>query len=267
MRGLSRAVGKLRLTLEQREWIQGRNSVIMQRTLHALPSLRGRVLFAVLFIARISPIASAQTADLMKPLTLSQLWSLDSTYTDQQHGITFRYPSVWKPATQFGYVPPALTSASGPYENQIPSRVTGFGYSAGGFPRRIAGPYTATNLEGFGFIYSVLGVASKAECDKKAAYVARNADTSRPKLPPVRIAGRSYSVFQIAGEAMNQTYTGKLYGTYNANACYLIETGVATVLPAVVSEIQIRALTAAQLHDIDVRLWHMVETVRIVQKR
>ena len=69
--------------------------------------------------------APAQTA---KPVTLRQVWTLDTTYTDHQHGVTFRYPSAWQAATQFGYHPPALTlSATKP--------IAGFGYSEGGFPR------------------------------------------------------------------------------------------------------------------------------------
>jgi hypothetical protein len=44
-----------------------------------------------------------------KPLTLTQVWTLDATYTDHQHGVTFRYPSAWEATTQFAYHPPALT--------------------------------------------------------------------------------------------------------------------------------------------------------------
>jgi hypothetical protein len=220
-------------------------------------------MFVVLCARQMLPSPIAQTAGLPKPLTIHQVWSLDATYTDQQHGITFRYPSVWKPATGFGYVPPALTFASGPYEKQILMRVTGFGYLPGEYPRRVAGPYTTTNLEGFGLVYSVLEVASAAECDKKAAYVAKNAGNTR--LPSVKIAGRSYAVYRIAGEAMNQTYAGKLYATYSRGACYLIETGVAAVLPRATINGQLP--TPASVYDVEGQLWRLMKTVRIFAKR
>src|SRR5271168_1777101 len=85
-----------------------------------------------------------------KPLTLKQVWTLDSTYADREHGVTFRYPSTWKATTQFGYHPPALTASQG-------APIAGFGYSEGGFPRdTIVGPYAGTNLEGFGIVYSAV---------------------------------------------------------------------------------------------------------------
>jgi hypothetical protein len=43
-----------------------------------------------------------------------------------------------------GYIPPALTQSQD-------EPIAGFGYEEGGFPReRVIGPYSATNLEGFG---------------------------------------------------------------------------------------------------------------------
>ena len=87
--------------------------------------------------------AQQNTAQPSKPLTLAQVWTFDATYTDQQHGATFRYPSVWVPTTQPGYIPPALTAS-----DEKP--IAGFGYVEGGLPReRVVGPYSATNLEGF----------------------------------------------------------------------------------------------------------------------
>src|SRR5258705_7359956 len=58
-----------------------------------------------------------------KPFTLTQVWTFDATYTDQQHGVTFRYPSVWQAGTGFGYHPPALTARSD--EKQLQDLDTG----------------------------------------------------------------------------------------------------------------------------------------------
>src|ERR1700761_5403288 len=115
------------------------------------------------------PLASADdqgdrkaAADLTKPFTLDQVWALDATYTDKPHGVSFRYPAVWKSETQFAYYPPALTRSDKP--------IAGFGYSEGGFPRdRIIGPYSASNLEGFGVVYSAHPVANRSDCETIAA--------------------------------------------------------------------------------------------------
>src|SRR5581483_4602615 len=174
--------------------------------------MRRPLLLIVLFVCWGSGASGVRAVDVSKPLTLEQVWSLDSTYTDQQHGTTFRYPSVWKPAMQFGYVPPALMKLADPYENQVPQKLIGFAYMEGGFPRdRVVGPYAATNLEGFGIVYSSLPLASAAECEKKAALLASNSRIDNPGHSSVKIAGRTFSVYQTGGEAMNQTYTGKLY--------------------------------------------------------
>jgi hypothetical protein len=36
------------------------------------------------------------------PFTLTQVWTMDATYSDEQLGVTLRYPRIWKPREQFG---------------------------------------------------------------------------------------------------------------------------------------------------------------------
>lgn len=156
--------------------------------------MRRPLLLIVLFMCRGVVAPDMPAADLSKPLTLQQVWSLDSIYTDPHYGVTFHYASVWKPATQFGYVPPGLVAYLDPSGDQNPEPVKGFSYVEGGFPRdRIIGPYTAMNLEGVGFVYSVLPAASPADCEKKAASVSDNPLVDNPGHVSVKIAGRSYS--------------------------------------------------------------------------
>ena len=98
--------------------------------------------------------AGPTSAQPTTSLTLAQVWALDATYTDKQHGVNFRYPSVWQATMQFAYHPPALTGSASA------KPIAGFGYSEGGFPRdHIAGPYSGTNLEGVGFAYSAFPAA------------------------------------------------------------------------------------------------------------
>ena len=219
-----------------------------------LLSLFAAILFSSLFTSHSSAQSGRQAANLSKPLTLQQVWLFNSTYTDQQHGVTVRYPSVWKTATQFGYHPPALS------RSDLSQPIAGFAYEEGGFPRgQIVGPYASTNLEGVGFVYSVLPVTSSAECETKAASLADKFGHSS-----VTIADRSYSVYETGSAGMSQSISGQLYATYSVGACYLFETGVA-VASSVTDDM--KALTPAQVHDIEMHLWNMMKTVRIDRKR
>jgi hypothetical protein len=183
-----------------------------------------------------------------KPLTLTQVWTLDATYTDHQHGVTFRYPSAWEATTQFAYHSPALTVSEA-------TPIAGFGYSEGGFPRdRIVGPYAEMNLEGVGIVYSAVPAASAAECEAKAASL-----SDSPKHSQVMFGHRSFSVYETGEAGMSQSIGGELYATYVGSTCYLFETDV-----AVASLDDIQALTPAQLRYIDIHLLDIMKSVRIV---
>ncbi len=185
-----------------------------------------------------------------KPLTLAQVWTLDVTYTDHRHGVTFRYPSSWKSTTQFGYHPPRLTNSSA-------TPIAGFGYSEGGFPRdRIVGPYAGTNLEGVGIVYSAVPAASAAECEAKAASV-----SDSPKHSQTAFGHREFSVYEAEGIGMSQSIAGELYATYGEHTCYLFETDRAVASPGALDNIQ--ALTPAQLSSIDAHLLDIMKSVRI----
>jgi len=188
-----------------------------------------------------------------KPHTLAQVWTFDAIYTDQQHGVTFRYPSVWQAGTGFGYHPPALTSHEKP--------IAGFGYGEGGFPRdRVIGPYSATNLEGFGIVYSAISVANATECEARASTVS---ETAKHRI--VVFGGRSFSEHETGEGGMSQSISGKLYATYVGPTCYLFETDVAMASPGALDDIP--ALTPAQLRFIDAHLLNIMKSVRIVPRK
>ena len=186
-----------------------------------------------------------------KPLTLARVWRLDATYTDPRHGVSFRYPSTWKATTQFAYHPPALTGSDA-------KPIAGFGYSEGGFPRQaIVGPYTKTNLEGVGIMYSALPAGSAAECNAKAALLANEHGHTTAVF-----GGRSFSVYATGEGGMSQSISGKLYVTYAQSTCYLFETDVAVASPGVLDNIP--ALTKAQFDSIEAYLLEMMKSVRIL---
>jgi hypothetical protein len=198
------------------------------------------------------PVVQLTAPGPAKPLTLAQVWTMNGTYNDPQHGVTFRYPAVWKATTQIAYHPPALT------QSDAAKPIAGFGYSEGGFPRRKSvGPYGRTNLEGVGIVYAVVPAASVAGCKATATSV-----SGSPEGLPVTFGERSFSVYKTEGAGMSQSISGNLYATYGAPNCYLFETDVAVVSPGVVDNIQ--ALTPAQLSFIDSHLVDIIKSVQIM---
>jgi hypothetical protein len=189
-----------------------------------------------------------------KPLTLKEVWVLDATYTDQEHGVTFRYPSVWKAATQFGYHPPALT------ESDVAKPIAGFGYEEGGFPRdHIAGPYSANNLEGFGIVYSAIPAANASACETTAS---SPAETKTPEHRPVIFNGRSFSEHHTGQAGMSQSNSGRLYAIYVRPTCYLFETDVAVSSGTMDS---VQTLSPDQLRFIEDGLLKIMKSVHIAQ--
>jgi hypothetical protein len=188
---------------------------------------------------------------LAKPFSLAQVWTLDETYTDLQHGVTFQYPSVWQAELEFGYLPPALTV----FDAAKP--IAGFGYREGPFPRvSIVGPYSRFNLEGFGIVYAAVPAADAADCEAKASSVSKT-----PKRGIAVFGGRSFSEYETADGAMTQASQGTLYATYAQSVCYLFEIDVATA-SAVLDDYP--ALTPAQWHFIWGHLVNIMKSVRIM---
>jgi hypothetical protein len=214
-----------------------------------------RTLFAVSFAALLAnptfgQVGGQTPAHSAKPFTLTQVWTLDATYTDQLNGVVFRYPSVWRAETQFGYHPPALTAST-------EKPIAGFGYEEGGFPRdHVVGPYSTTNLEGFGIVYSAAPAASMAECDARATSI-----SEAPEHRTVVFGDRTFSERETGEAGMSQSVSGKLYATYVHPNCYLFETDVAVTSPGALDDIV--GLTAAQLRFIDTHLLDIMKSVRI----
>ncbi len=190
-----------------------------------------------------------------KTLTFAQVWALDATYADKLHGVVFHYPSVCQATTQFAYHSPALTRS----DSTTP--IAGFGYREGGFPREaVAGPYSGTNLEGVGFVYSAAATATDTECESTAASL-----SDSPKHSNVVIGGRSFSVYETGDAGMSQSIAGSLYATYAKRTCYLFEADVATVSSGVVDGI--KPLDPSQMKSIVGNLTDIVNSVRIAPEK
>jgi hypothetical protein len=187
-----------------------------------------------------------------KPLSQAQVWKTDAAYTDPQHGVTFRYPSTWKAETQFGFHAPALTDS-----DQQP--IAGFGYEEPDNSQHpdATGPYSGTNLEGFGIVYSAASAVNANECDARAAKVG-----DAPKHRTVMFYGRSFAEYETGEAGMSQSNDGNLYATYVQPFCYLFETDEATVSPSAMDVP--KALSSAQEHFIHAHLLDIMKSVRIL---
>ena len=211
--------------------------------------------FAPLLLTAIYGLEGEQASTSpAKPLTLKAVWVLDATYTDQEHGVTFRYPSVWKAATQFGYHRPALT------ESDVAKPIAGFGYEEGSFPRdHIVGPYSANNLEGFGIVYSAIPAANASACETTASSIA---ETKTTEHQPVVFNGRSFSEHYTGQAGMSQSNSGRLYAIYVRPTCYLFETDVAVASGTLDS---VQALSPDQMRFIEDGLLKIMKSVHIAQ--
>lgn len=170
--------------------------------------------------------------------------------------MTFRYPSAWKAATQFGYHPPALT------ESDVAKPIAGFGYEEGSFPRdHIVGPYSANNLEGFGIVYSAIPAANASACETTASSLA---ETKTPEHRPVIFNGRSFSEHHTGQAGMSQSNSGRLYAIYVRPTCYLFETDVAVSSGALTID-SVQTLSPDQLRVIEDGLLKIMKSVHIAQ--
>jgi hypothetical protein len=212
------------------------------------------LLVSSVFVQTPSPHAEQGSERPKKPFTISQVWTLNAIYRDPKRSVMFRYPSTWDEATQFGFERSAL--------RELPTKpIAGFGYEEGGFPRdRIVGPYSSTNLEGFGVVYSAVQVTAADKCERMAASLSRVA-----RRGTVAFGGRSFSDYEVGEAGMSQGFTGDLYATFADSTCYLFETDVAWAAAAISDNIS--ALTTAQNDFINAHLLNIMRTVRIAPGR
>ena len=187
-------------------------------------------------------------------LTPQQFWRLDKVYTDEEHAVSFRYPSAWRSTNQFGYHAPMLTAAAASGEAKM--TVTGFGFGEGD-PAGNEGPhgaYAGTNLEGFGMVYGVEPARSAAECDARAASY-----SDVPKGSVIAIAGRAFVRRKVGDAGMSQTESGNLYSTYAEHSCYLFETDTVTSGAALDNP----STSPVPQGSIDAHLFRIVQSIRI----
>ena len=165
-------------------------------------------------------IASAWVQHLpaaVRSPTAKQLWTLNGRYSDARHGVTFRYPEVWKATTNFGMHEPALTTTD------LLTPTAGFGYGVNSnTPANM--PYGQTTTEGFGVVYT----ADAGACAALGATLAKSS-----LHETVMIHGRTYTTRGTSDAGMSQSISGTLYTTYADTTCCLFEVDEANMASGV----------------------------------
>jgi hypothetical protein len=186
-----------------------------------------------------------------KRLTVAQVWALDATYTDREHGVTFRYPSVWTAGNDFAYHQPILT------ESNDARIIATYGYDTRNpSPDGPASPYSGTNLEGYGISYATAAGANQTQCETMAAAVA---DTKIHKS--VLIGMRHFSNYEVGEGGMSQSTGGDLYVTFAGSTCYFFETDAGWITMGVFDDV--RPLSTRNSAFIFAHLWTVMQSVRI----
>lgn len=199
-------------------------------------------------LAQNAPTPPNRTA---KPLTQAQLWALDKVFTDSEHGVTFRYPSVWKAGTDFAYHPPVLTNSD---DAKI---VAAFGYDTmDPPPGGPSNPYAGTDLEGFGFTYATADASNRTQCEEMAATLA---DKKNHKT--ILIGRRPFSNYEVAQAGMSQSTGGDLYVTFAGATCYFFETDTGWIAPGVADDA--KTLPERQSGYIQDQLFKIMNSVKI----
>lgn len=150
-------------------------------------------------------------------LTVKAFWTLNSTYVDKKHGVSFRYPSVWSKGTGWGMHPPGLF-----IEDGGDPRV-GFGFETDQ-QTDPAGPYANSNLEGVGFSYEARETPTNAACRKLASDLAND---DRPPRAMI-VKGITYSRWESGEGGMNQYTGGPLLATWKHGVCYVFEQSISS---------------------------------------
>jgi hypothetical protein len=219
-------------------------------------SIVRRIPLAVFLTFAITSPAWSQAAQKTAPtphkhLTVEQLWTLDATYTDPKHGVTFRYPSVWAAGTGFAYHQPLLTTS------RDADIIATYGYDARNPPPDgPSSPYVGSDLEGFGFTYATAAGANQAQCETMAEPVADSKTHTS-----VLIGMRRFSSYEVGEGGMSQSTGGDLYVTFAESTCYFFETDSGWIARGVFEDV--KSLSNRDSALIFAHLWEIMKTVRI----
>ncbi len=185
------------------------------------------------------------------PVTMHTMWSLDRTYNDHVHGVTFRYPGTWTlNNSAASYHAPALLESA-----DIPTPIE-LSFAEGSFPRtQKHRPYSRTTLEVVD-IYAAKLIRDVSACNQLASTIADALDSTKRI-----VAGTPFYVRRTGKSGMSQFIEGRLYSTFMNQTCFLFETDAAGLADGV--ELKAHTLSSHEYAIINARLFSIVRTIRI----
>ncbi len=165
-------------------------------------------------------------------------------YADAEHGISFRYPTVWTTShdTQ-GYLPSAILDTPGVHAKQTVTFAP-------------LGVYATTNLTNLNFTYALLRNATAQTCHDA---VAKNQDSTGP-VTTATVNGVPFTEISGGDAGMSHRLSITLDGTFRNGTCYLFERDEATIAPGV--EQGKRTLTDAEERALQRHLRDIFQSIR-----
>ena len=165
-------------------------------------------------------------------------------YADPEHGISFRYPTVWTSShSQQGYLPSAILDTPGVHAKQTVTFAP-------------LGVYATTNLTNLNFTYAFLRDATAQTCHD---VVAKNQDSTGP-VTTATVNGVPFTEISGGHAGMSHRLDITLDGTFRNGTCYLFERDEATIAPGV--EEGHRTLTDAEERALQRHLNDIFQSIR-----
>ena len=169
-----------------------------------------------------------------------------TTYRDPVSGVSFRYPTIWRPATGQGLAPDFVSQAG-------PPRITQQFTSAGNF-------YAATTLEALTFSYTVKPHSTAASC---AALPAKALGDSAVRTVPATYGGVSFAEATGGDSGACQHVATQLDTTLRGSQCMVFERDFNTSCPFVKSSSSPRPLTGEETGALQRHLDDVMKSVQI----
>ena len=168
-----------------------------------------------------------------------------TAYSDPYTGVSFRYPSTWRPwHTGAVMVPPGLLQAGGP------ARITQVFDPQGS-------AWAKTNLVGLSFSYAVKTGVSAEACTQLGIEITSGGKATNPET----INGVAFKRAQGNNAGMCHQTSSLVDTTSRAGRCFVFERDLETVCPEVRGPGNPAALTAAQTSALRAELDEVMASV------
>jgi hypothetical protein len=171
------------------------------------------------------------------------------TFSDAQHGVTFRYPDNWESGTAVVF----YLGSEIVYQKPEGGPEEPFGKV--GLVVGKSGPYAGTNLNGVQFVFNVVPGLDAASCRKRVE------DAANTPVNQTVIHGVTYNHYSGGDAGLGHQASRAIYSTLRGSDCYLFEKTIHTF-----TFDEPRGLTKPQWKQLRAELDRVMESVRFEEK-